>query len=148
MFELITNNDFLRIEPLKQMYPNSETDWDRNIILSKITIKAGGFQGEYNASLMIADFENLRKELSKLYDNLDGYTDFYCIDEYISLYIKGDGIGHFSINCTAIDEPGVNQNELKFNLYFDQTQISDLLTQLDLILKEYTILGKLNIKNK
>ena len=148
IFEIIDNDFKFQIKPEKLLFPNSKLDWDRNWISAKIFIKTGGFIGNYIAEIMTLDFEKFKQELIKLYDNLNGSANFECLEHYLTIKIKGDGLGHFTAYCEAIDKPSDDENKLSFSFYFDQTQIKDLVNQLDLITKEYPITGDFKIKNE
>lgn len=145
MFELIDNDVMLQIKPERLLCPDSEIDWDRNFISTRIYIKVGGFNGDYSAEIMTFDFEKLKKDLKRLYYDLNSYGYFDCLDRYLTIKIKGDGLGHFKCNCEAIDNPGYEESVLKFSLCFDQTQINGLVRQLDLITEEYPIIGESKI---
>jgi hypothetical protein len=144
MFELIDNDAVLQIKPEKFLCPDSDIDWDKNFISTRIYIKIGGFQGEYLAEIMTFDFYKLKKDLERLYNNLNGHGYFDCLDRYLTIKIAGDGLGHFKCECEAIDRPGFEESVLKFVLSFDQTQINGLIKQLNTILEEYPIIGESN----
>ena len=74
-----------------------------------------------------------------MYDKLDGYANFNCLEDYIYIKIKGDGLGHFSADCIANDNPGIYGHELKFSIEFDQTEIHILTKMIDDLLKEFPI---------
>ena len=139
MFEIIDHNVILKIVPQGLLCPESEIDWDKNFISTRIYIKTGGFQGEYNAEIMTFDFHKLKKDLERLFNNLNGHGYFDCLDRYLIIKIAGDGSGHFKCECEAIDQPGFEESSLKFIIHFDQTQIKTLINQLNLILTEYPI---------
>ena len=140
-FELIDNKFSLQIEPLGLMFPNAQTDRDKSLISTKIIINAGGFKADYIAEIMTIDFVRFKNELKSLYDNLSGYANFDCLERYLTIKIKGDGLGHFNANCEAIDNPGFEESTLNLTLHFDQTQINNLVDQLDLIIKEFPANG-------
>ena len=71
MFEIIDHDVILRIVPQGLLCPDSEIEWDKNFISTRIYIKTGGFQGEYTAEIMTFDFHKLKKELERLYNNLN-----------------------------------------------------------------------------
>jgi hypothetical protein len=144
MFEIIDNNAILQIKPERLLCPDSGMDWDKNFISTRIYIKVGGFQGEYIAEIMTFDFYKLKKDLERLYNNLSGYGYFDCLERYLTIKIAGDGLGHFKCECEAIDQPGFEESVFKFVISFDQTQINNLVKQLDLILEEYPIIEESN----
>ena len=130
------------------MFPKAENDWDKNMISAKIIVKTNAFCGEYEAELMTVDFEKFKQELRLLYQELDGHASFECLEHYLSIQVQGDGLGHFTADCIANEKPWINDSELRCKFYFDQTQINDLVYQLDLITKEFPIVGDFKIKNE
>jgi hypothetical protein len=147
-FELSNGGDFVRLEPIELIDYKSSLDWDRNWIKTKIVIKGGAFSGQYQADIMTIDFEKFKQELSKLYDNLKGGAIFEDLEHALQLKILGDGNGHFEVKVKANDNPGIERSELSFTLTFDQTQIKDLVNQLDKITKVFPIVGDFKIKNQ
>lgn len=144
-FELSDGGDLVRMEPLELPYQDSAHDWDKNWIKTLVTIKGGAFSGKFKADFMTVDFEKFKQELMRLYDDLKGSTSFYGLENYLELKIKGDGNGHFNVDITACDQPGIG-GKLNFSLAFDQTQIKELVRQLDKITKHFPITGHINFK--
>ena len=93
---------------------------------------------------MTLNLETFKNELAALYENLSGKAKFSDIEGYLELDINGDGFGHFDVQVLANDEPGIYGNQLKFTMSFDQTIIKDLVYQLNLITKEFPVIGNLN----
>jgi hypothetical protein len=138
-FEIKYGENILAIEPLKYAFPNSETDYSRNLISTKITIKAGKFEGEYIGEIETGDFENFKERLSALNKDLNGFAHFDSLEPYLTIKVQGNGLGHFKCDCSAIHNPGFEQTELTFVVQFEQTQIKALINTLDEILQEYPI---------
>jgi len=136
--EISHNENYLSIEPLRYVPATSECGY-LNLILTKVVVNAGKFYGEYNAEFENADFENFKKGLVFIYDNLNAFAGFDSLDPYLTLKIQGDGLGHFQCECKAIHNPGFEESELTFILHFDQTQIPAMINQIDLILTEYKL---------
>jgi hypothetical protein len=146
-FELKDSGDFIKIKLVSFAYPDADLDWDRNWINSKVTIKAGGFSGQFDCNFMTTDFERFRIEFAQLYTKLSGTASFDTIEGQVSIKIKGDGIGHFEADCLAMDYAGTG-NTLEFEMVFDQTIIPEIVRQLDNITKTFPILGDMKIKNE
>jgi len=140
------SGDFVRIDVNGLKYPNAELDWDRNWLSSVISVKAGAFSGKFKANLMTTDFEIFKRELKIVYKNLDRAATFEGIESQVTINIKGDGIGHLNAKCWLMDFAGTG-NELKFEIDFDQTQIPELINQLERITAEFPTTGELKIKN-
>lgn len=147
-FELFDAGDIVRLEPIELINYDSNIDWDRNWVKTKVTVKGGKFSGHYSGDFMTVDFEKFKQELSRLYDNLKGIANFNDLEGYLELKITGDGIGHFEVDVKACDQPGINASVLTFTMGFDQTEIKNLVIQLDRITKQFPITGDFNIKNE
>jgi hypothetical protein len=142
-FEISDNGNIVKVEVLNFIW-DSGSDWDRNWVKSKVTIKAGRFSGEYEADLRTVDFIAFEKQFSALYDNLNGAAAFHDIERYLDLRIIGDGIGHFEIDVTANDNPGSNPRELTFTMNIDQTFIKPIVKQVKGIIEQFPLIGTLN----
>ena len=147
-FEIFDSGNLVRLEPIELIKYDSGLDWDRNLVKTKVTLKGGKFSGQYVGDFMTVDFEKFKQELSKLYDNLNWTANFIDLEGYLNLKIIGDGLGHFEVNVLACGQPGIDGSQLTFKMSFDQTQIKELVYQLDLITKEYPITGDFRIKNE
>jgi len=133
------SSEYLQILIYNFAYPDSTDFWDGNWINARIKIKVGGFTGDYSAHLRNVDFLDFKNGLARLYNKLDGYANFNCLEDYIQIKIKGDGLGHFSADCVANDNPGIYGHELRFSIDFDQTEIQRLTKMIDDILIEFPI---------
>lgn len=142
-FELTESRSFIRLELMNSIYPNAELVWDRNWVKSNVSVRVGGFSGQFETDLRTNDFEKFKKDLVILYDKLDGTASFDTLEGQVNITIKGDGIGHFEAACVVMDKPGTG-NTLEFELNFDQTSIPEILQQLDNISTKYPVLGKSN----
>jgi hypothetical protein len=143
-FELSEAGEMVKLQPI-ELVSESDNDWDRNWIRTKITLKSGGFSGQYEADIMTIDFEKFKQDLRLIYDNLNGSLVFEDLEDAIQLKIQGDGIGHFETKVTGRD--GNYDRSLTFKMSFDQTQIKMLINQLDEITKRFPIQGNFEIKN-
>ncbi|HZZ75646.1 MAG TPA: hypothetical protein VFE04_06930, partial [Puia sp.] len=124
-----------------------EIELDNNWIITQVTIKGGKFSGQFDAEFLTIDFERFKQELRPLYEDLKGSATFSGIEGYLELKVIGDGLGHFDVAVTACDQPGIG-GKLTFIMAFDQTYLTDLISQLDRITKHFPIIGNFNIKNE
>ena len=145
-FEIRDTENFIRIYVNGLNYPNAELDWDRNWVNTLVLVKAGAFNGEFKADSMTTDFEIFKKELKALYQNLDREATFKGIESQVTIRVQGDGIGHLKTECSLLDYAGTG-NELKCELEFDQTQLPELIDQLEQITIAFPTTGELKIKN-
>jgi hypothetical protein len=144
-FELFDAGDLVRLEPLEFINYDSDIDWDKNWVKTQVTVKGGKFSGQYSGEFMTIDFEKFKQELSRLYNNLKGTSSFNDLEGYIELKINGDGLGHFNVEVKACDKPGIYGSELSFTMAFDQTELKELVNQLDRITKQFPIEGDVKI---
>jgi hypothetical protein len=148
LFEITDGGDGIKIQPTGQPYIDSANSWDKNCLRTLLTIKGGAFRGQYNADFYTFEFEHFKQELRRVYKDLNGKFVFSCRDHELVLKIQGDGNGHFTVDCTAMDHPAFGA-ELKFQLSFDQTYIPELVNQLNDITKAFPIVGtEFNFKNE
>lgn len=145
--EFTDAGDIIRIEPLILNYPKAELDWDRNWIKTRVTVKGGVFSGQFAAEFMTTDFEMFKRQLKKLDNDFNGSATFEPLEAQLILKIKGDGLGHFELDCEATPEPHLGHS-LFFSICFDQTQIKKYVKQLDKITKRFPIDGDFKIKNE
>jgi hypothetical protein len=87
-FEISESGNFIRIELLKLSHLNTEMDWDANWIKGFVKLKAGGFSGEFNSYFMTTDFISFKTELTKLYDKLNGITNFQTLENQVDIKIR------------------------------------------------------------
>ncbi|MAB37481.1 MAG: hypothetical protein CL525_00215 [Aequorivita sp.] len=132
------SENFVRIDIIGLNYPDAELDWDKNWINCLISVKAGAFSGKFNADLMTFDFKKFQEELKSLYKKLDGTANFTTLENQLNIKITGDGIGHFNAKCNLMDNSSFG-NELCCEIDFDQTQIPELLNQLEKITAEFPV---------
>jgi len=145
-FQIADSGDIIRIEPLYLVYPNADLDWDRNWIKANVTVQGGVFRGQFVAEFMTTDFEIFKKELKNLDKDFNAIAKFEPIEQQLVIKIKGDGLGHFEVDCAATPHSHLGQT-LTFSMIFDQTIIKKLVQQLDEITKSFPIDGDLNISN-
>ena len=125
-FEISESGNLIRIELVGYNHPNAELDWDKNWVRGIVSVKAGGFYGEFKADFMTVDFVSFKNELAKLYDKLNGIATFHTIEEQVVVKVTGDGIGHLKADCVVMDYAGTG-NRLVFEIDFDQTHIPGIL---------------------
>jgi hypothetical protein len=147
-FEISNNGNLIRLEPIESVKYDSELDWDKNWIKTKVIVKGGNFAGQYFGDFLTIDLENFKLDLHRLYDNLNSTVRFCDLEGYLDIRIIGDGIGHFVVKVRACDVPGIYGSELSFEMTFDQTEIKGLERQLYEITKRYPMIGEFRTRNQ
>lgn len=115
--------------------------WDGNWLSCRISVHARGFRGAFDASLRAEEFVRMRDGVRVCMTDLKGTFVFETMEEQLSIVAKGDGMGHFSAECTARDAAG-SPNLLTFTLYLDQTRLPPLAAELDALVLTYPVVGK------
>lgn len=131
------DSDHLLVSVRPRLRPESDDFWDGNWLSAEMVMAAGGFRGRVAAALRIEDFAAFREGLSGLYESLGGEARFATMEGWLEIVVEGDGRGHFTSRCEAVDVMGIAPNRLTFWLSFDQTQIPAILAGLDDILGRF-----------
>src|SRR4051794_23666642 len=92
-FEIFNGGDLIRLEPIQAKGDTSQSDWDRNWVRTKVTVKGGVFSGQYIADFMTTDFELLKRDFKKLDKNFKGTAKLEPLERQLLLNIAGDGLG-------------------------------------------------------
>jgi hypothetical protein len=130
----------LSVEPFRREFPDAYDVWDGNTLCTAIRIVVGGFRADYEAQLRTEDFVKLRAALRELYEHLDGTASFETMEGWLRLQIRGDGRGHFTAECVALDQPGTG-NCLTFTLELDQTDLPAMVRALEAIERAFPTRG-------
>ena len=135
-----TDTEYIRIRIVGRTN-NVRENWEVNLVDVEVQLAVGGFRGLFGAKLTLGHLASLRNELAQLH-SFD--LQELAFEPYLSPYnsnlifrIKGDGLGNFTADFDVADEAG---NQLEFRLSFDQTEIPQMLNELDAMLTEYPFL--------
>jgi hypothetical protein len=135
------DSQYLSVQITSRSYPSSQDYWDGNWVNAVIEIDLGSFRGRYSAYLRAEELKGFHNALSNLYSFHAQEAKFETMEEQLSIRIVGDGLGHFTAECEALDQTGIG-NRLRFSLEFDQTDIPSILKGLDGVVEKYPIKGK------
>ncbi|WP_313185970.1 WapI family immunity protein [Sphingobacterium siyangense] len=129
----------ISIKVIELLYNNASSNWDKNWLRTKISVRAGAFSGTYDAELTTFDFENFKQDLDSLYENLNMEIEFKDLEGYLSIKMKGNGLGNINVEIQCSDKPGVYASTLKFELNFDQAFIKPIVQTLKNIISKYPV---------
>jgi hypothetical protein len=133
-----SESQHLTVTPLYRPHETSQDFWDGNWLESKVDIRVGGFRGHFRASLRAEEFQRFKDQFAELYQDLKGSAEFSSLEDWLTVRVKGDGLGHFEAKCQAMDEAGTG-NRLEFRLAFDQTDIPAMVKGLEQILEAFPV---------
>jgi hypothetical protein len=112
--------------------------WDDNWLVVEIRVRAGGFRGEAQASIITSELTRFASELRPLFETLAGTAEFTTIEGQLRLRLVGDGKGHIELRGEVSDEPGVG-NRLHFALQFDQSQLGKSISELERVASQFPV---------
>lgn len=140
-FIISDSGNTLVIKPYRRTHPECTDYWDGNWVRTKIDLRVGCFQASVDADLRVDELASFRNQLDVIYNELKGEAQLTSLEHWIELRILGDGLGHFDVRGSLRDEPSFG-NVLHFRLYFDQTSIPEMITNLDRIFESFPIFGR------
>ncbi len=111
---------------------------DDNWLTAKIRVRAGGFRGNVDASIITAELVDFLSQLRPLHDTLRGTAEFSTMEDQLKLRLTGDGKGHIELTGEIADQPGIG-NKLTFQLRFDQTQLGAAVRELQLVTSAFPV---------
>ncbi|MDN5942717.1 MAG: hypothetical protein L0H94_12605 [Nitrospira sp.] len=133
-------SNHLKVTVLRRCYLDCTDYDDGNWVDARVEIAAGGFRGRYRAYLRTEEFFGFQNEIAKLYYSLKGEACFDSMEDWLSIKVKGDGLGHMTADCKAMDEAGTG-NTLCFELRFDQSDMPEILSGLAEIVDKFPVIG-------
>jgi len=137
------NGELLSLKPMYRIYPDELDYWDGNWIQTEVKIKVSGFRGKLLANLRAEEFAEFRQQLEALESDLSGLARYYTVEEWLEINVKGDGLGHFTVESFARDAAGTG-NRLEFHFSFDQTYLAAILAGLKAATSAFPVRGEAN----
>ena len=118
--------------------PASGEYWDDNWLRVEIRVRAGGFRGKAEATIITSELTGFLSELRPLFETLSGSAKFVTLEGQLSLRLVGDGKGHVELRGEVADQAGIG-NHLRFALKFDQSQLGTSIRELERITSEFPV---------
>ncbi|MFC8504579.1 hypothetical protein ACFUC1_19665 [Pedococcus sp. NPDC057267] len=137
-----TDGEHLSITVLGREHPDAENYWDRNWVISTISVAIGGFTGHVRASLRTDEVHRFNKELKSVNQNLFGAAVLDSMEHWITLTVKAESRGRIQVTGELRDRVG-DGNVLTFEMAeVDQTYLGSWITSLDDIEEAFPVIGK------
>jgi hypothetical protein len=95
-----------------------------------ITIRTGGFSGQFKATFLARDMVKFRDELRTIYESLNGNATFETLERQMHLKVTVDKLGHIYVDGELRDEVCIS-NKLIFHMDFDQTYLGHTVQELN-----------------
>ena len=136
-------NDHVVLQIERRLFPQASDAWDGNALGCRVSLRVGGFIGEFATTMWANDFYRFLVELRGLNQTLDGSADFETAEGQVSLAIASvSSLGTLRVSGSARDVAGIG-NRLDFELSeFDQTDLPSLIRTLEEISTAYPVVGR------
>ncbi len=135
------NAEFLSITILGRSHLDARDYWDGNWVRASVEVAAGGFRGTVGGDLRAEELASFHAEVASLAGSLAGEARFTTMEEWLSIFVTGDGRGQIELSCEVRDQPGTG-NQLAFRLSLDQTCLRPMVAQLGRAVSEFPVVGR------
>jgi len=134
------STDHVRVTIAGRKYPDCTDQWDGNWLNGTISVRAGAWQGSYQADLRADEFPPFLEALSKMYESLSGEAEFTPMEPWLLIRCWAESGGHIHVSGEACDEIGIG-NTLHFKCEIDQTFLPPVIEALKNIVNKYPVVG-------
>jgi hypothetical protein len=128
--------DFIGIAITRRPYPNGDNPYDLNWLNTTIRVRFGAFSGTFDAYLLTWDFQLMLEGFKSVYADQNHCFTYEALEQQISFTVKGDEIGHISLEGKVMDQAGIG-NELSFEMSLDQSYLPEIIVQLEALIQAY-----------
>lgn len=112
--------------------------YDDNWLAVEVSLSAGGFRGNFQASFLTSELVGFHEQLAALYKTLVGEAKLVTMEAQLRLTLTGNGRGGIQLKGEAWDQPGIG-NQLLFGLDLDQTHLGKALEELHAVVERYPV---------
>jgi hypothetical protein len=121
--------------------PDASDYYDGNWLLARATMQVGQSSvTTEGAILMTADFEQFRNQLEDMHETLTGEASLSGYEPNLNVTLRVDRLGHI-IGKVEITPDQMSEFH-RFDVGFDQTYLSALMTSCDAILQRFPVVGR------
>jgi hypothetical protein len=132
--------DRVVIEVHGRRYPDAEDYWDGNWLSASVNLAVGPWKGTSGIGLYAVELTRLRGVIEEIYEHLDGTYIFEPMEHDMTLTFAGDGRGHISLRGQLRDILGAT--EISFCLAMDQTDLPQIVQEIDRVLEIFPVVGQ------
>jgi hypothetical protein len=134
------NDDVLELIPLRRLFPDSESDWDRGALECEVVAKTGPFCAKFTTVVLSYDLIGLQECLLKLRQCVGDEVEetFRLLEGAVTLKFRLDRQGHIAIDVEVTDDPAFG-TRLLFEIGADQTYIGSWLKDIEADIAEFPV---------
>lgn len=134
-------HDHLRIRVIGRMHPNADDYWDGNWLMTPLEVVVGAFRGSVSASLRADELQGFLNALKHLDDTMRGEAELSSMEEWLTLRVSVDRVGHLDVAGEMTDRPGVG-NTLRFHIGdLDQSHLRTIIDALEVAMASFPVVG-------
>jgi len=134
----------VQIDVLARSHPTELDYWDGNWVKTEVTVVAGPWHGTFRADLRSEEFDQLRRQMQRLYEDKSApAAAFEAMEPWLRFQVaRTDRLGHVAVKGEARREPFFDgHNLLQFILEIDESFLPEAIRGLDKVLTEYPVIG-------
>jgi hypothetical protein len=130
----------LSLRPLRRSYPDAEDFWEGNWLKVAVAVRAGAFQGAFEADLRSDELQAFFEQLQALPGAAEGKAALQSAEGWVTVRLVLDQRGRLDGTCEVQDDPAMGSS-LRFALGPEPAQLAPMLAALARILKAFPVVG-------
>ncbi len=115
---------------------DSHDTGDRAWLLTRVSVRAGQWTGKFKACVRMEEFVAFRRRLKSLKSAPGQVATCGSLENWLELRVSAESSGQLLVQGAAIDECGTG-NLLKFNFEIDQSELPNIIAQLEGIVQTF-----------
>ena len=132
--------DHLSLLPLRRSNPDAQDFWDGNWLKVEVVVRAGAFQGRFEADLRTDELEHFAEQLGQAHSAGEGLAALDSVEGWVKLRLALEPDGRLEAACEVTDDPGLG-GSLRFALGSFPEQVLDLRDGLAELLRTFPVVG-------
>ena len=126
---------------LGREFPANDDYWDGNWLRVKARMRAKGAAVEVEGPILrIPDLIELRDQLLKLQETLQGTAELSPLEPELHVLMTGQGLGHIAVRVSITPDQMTQTHA--FEVETDQSYLPPFVDSLDRLLSDYTVRGE------
>jgi hypothetical protein len=130
----------LSLRPLRRSYPNAEDFWEGNWLKVAVAVRAGAFQGAFEADLRSDELQEFLAQLQALPGAAEGRAALQSAEGWVTVRLALDQRGRLDGTCEVQDDPAMGSS-LRFTLGLEPALLAPMLAALAGILEAFPVVG-------
>jgi len=125
---------------LRRTYPDASDYWDGNWLSTKVSVRSRGLSGTVASNTRAEEYREFLGALVLLYETLEGSAEFSTMEEWLTMKVYGDALGHIAVDVELRDTSVIG-NQLCCCLEMDQSYLKSAIASLQELVEKFPIKG-------